>query len=76
MDEIEFENENEPNIVFDTIERKQDYAKILFNLSRYNSNCISDGETPYIAICERAWCANVSQYIVELENKIMLLMKK
>lgn len=67
-------NETEDKIVFDTIERKQDYGKILFNMSRYNPNNASDNETPFITICERAWCADVSQYIIELENKIHSLM--
>lgn len=69
MDETIEENDNNV-IVFDTIERKQDYGKILFNMSRYNPNNAGEMETPFITICERAWCANVSQYIIELENKI------
>lgn len=74
MDEIE--NEPESNIVFDTIEWKQDYANIMFNLSRYDKETASHVESEYIAICERAWCADVAHYIVELENKLHSVLSK
>jgi len=53
-----------------TIE-KQDYAKILFELSRAR-NIDRDTETEFTCICERAWCGDVAQYIVELENKLAI----
>ena len=74
MDEIE--NEPESNIVFDTIERKQDYAKVMFNLSRYDKETASHMENECIAICDRVWCADVAHYIVELENKLHSLLSK
>jgi hypothetical protein len=47
----------------------QDYAQVLFNLSRWKEHN-GNGNTVEI---ERAWVGDVAVYIAELENKIRSL---
>ncbi len=56
------------------IERKQDYAKELFNLSRSpDKEDLDKREGYYHCIVGREWCSDLSNYIIALENKIKLI---
>lgn len=51
-----------------TVIRKQDYAQILFELSR--SAEPMKREDAFTVVVGRDWCGDVSRYIADLENEI------
>jgi hypothetical protein len=51
-----------------TVTRKQDYSKILFELSRSDEPI--KREDAFTVVVGRDWCGDVSRYIADLENEI------
>lgn len=53
---------------FAGIKRSQDYAQILFNLSRVNNT--EEKALVFTAMVARDWCGDVARYITDLENSV------
>lgn len=53
------------------VKRDQDYADVLFGLSRINTADVLNGDNRLVVRVERAWCGDVANYITELENIIL-----